>query len=62
VQICVGLARTVYMHRIFGDSLAQNTVYIHRIYMVLANPKYVFSRPSLNVSAMQLNIYITKKQ
>jgi len=41
-KVFVGLARTVYIHtlfdRVFGDFHANNTVYIHRIHMVLANP------------------------
>jgi hypothetical protein len=43
-----GLVRTVNLHcimrsvydRMFGDFPARNTVYIHRIFMVLANPIY----------------------
>ena len=40
-----GLARTMYIYdRMFSDFPAKNIVYtpIHRIYVVLANPKHVY--------------------
>jgi len=41
-EVCAGLAKTAYKHRIFGDSPAKNTLNIHCIYMVQAIPMYVF--------------------
>jgi hypothetical protein len=41
----LGSARTVYLYTVydhkFGDIFARNTVYIHRIYRVLANPTHI---------------------
>jgi len=38
--ISIELARTVYMHRIFGDFPAKNTKYTPYIYGSRQNPKY----------------------
>jgi len=37
---CLGLARTVYIHRISGDFPDKSTVYTPYIYMVMANPNH----------------------
>jgi hypothetical protein len=59
VQYCaayVGLARTVYTHRIwriFGVFPAKNTVYTPYIYnMVLANPKHMYEHTESVVHPM----------
>jgi len=47
--ILVGLARTVYIHRIWPYIwwfFLPKIPYIHHIYMVLANPKYLSSQPN----------------
>jgi len=57
-----GLARTVYIHRIFDDFSAKNTVYTPYIYMVLAKPMYSYIRCTNGIDhvhvCMTMSMYV----
>jgi hypothetical protein len=39
--MCMVAQKRIHVHRILGDFPAKYAKYIHRIFMVLANPMYV---------------------